>query len=241
MLLYIQFLISTCMHVPITQIDFCRINLFEEVEMNISLKQSDSCLDHSNLLYSFPSSARMLLANLMNFSLLTFVLHHQWHDMKARDHWRTQAISKRKPRQDRGLPFIWVSSMSTTPRYCCSVRSVDSGGSSMQGRSKPMHTPMQQLECVLDHISYSCGTQLQDYSDLPQDMMDTVFTRNLDCNEPIQRLYYSANFADICIHCSSESVRPWNGTEEFYPLCESCSEKSKIPNVKAQRKKTSTK
>ena len=68
-------------------------------------------------------------------------------------------------------------------------------------------------------------------------MMDTVFTRNLDCNEPIERLYYSAKFADICVHCSSESVSPWNDTKEFYPQCESCSEKTKIPNVKAQRKK----
>jgi len=40
---------------------------------------------------------------------------------------------------------------------------------------------------------------------------------------------------------ASESVSPWNDTEEFYPQCESCSEKSKIPNVKAQRKRTSTK
>ena len=108
-------------------------------------------------------------------------------------------------------------------------------------RKKLTHTQKQQLERVLDHISFSCGTQLQDYSDLPQDMMDTVFTRNLDCNEPVERLYYSAKFADICIHCSSESVSPWNDTEDFYPQCENCSEKSKIPNVKAQTKKTSTK
>ena len=99
-------------------------------------------------------------------------------------------------------------------------------------------TQRQQLERVLDHISFLCGMQLQDYSDLPQDMMDMVFTRNLDSNEPIERLYYSVKFADICIHCSSESVSPWNDTEEFYPQCESCSKKSKIPNVKkAQRKK----
>ena len=55
--------------------------------------------------------------------------------------------------------------------------------------------------------------------------------------EPVW-LYYSSKFADICVHCSSESVSPWNDTKEFYPQCESCSEKTKIPNVKAQRKKT---
>ena len=98
-------------------------------------------------------------------------------------------------------------------------------------KKKLTHTQKQQLERVLDHVSFSCGTQLQDYSDLPQDMMDMVFARNLNCNEPIERLYYSAKFADICVHCSSESVSPWNDSEEFYPQCEGCSEKSKIANT----------
>ena len=68
-------------------------------------------------------------------------------------------------------------------------------------------------------------------------MMDTVFTRSLNCNEPIERLYYWTKSLDICVHCSSESVSPWNDTEEFYPQCENCYEKSKIPNLKAQWKK----
>ena len=32
----------------------------------------------------------------------------------------------------------------------------------------------------------------------------------------------------------SESVSPWNDTEEFYPQCESCSERSKIANTKVE-------
>ena len=86
-------------------------------------------------------------------------------------------------------------------------------------------TQKQQLERVLNHVSFSCGTQLQDYSDLLQDMMDMVFARKLNCNEPIERLFYSAKFADICVHCSSESVSPWNDTEEFYPVWKSFREK----------------
>ena len=35
-------------------------------------------LGHSNLLFSFPSSARMLFSYRVNVSLLTFVLHYQW-------------------------------------------------------------------------------------------------------------------------------------------------------------------
>ena len=68
-------------------------------------------------------------------------------------------------------------------------------------------------------------------------MMDTVFTRSLNCNEPIERLYYWTKSLDICVHCSSESVSPWNDAEEFYSQCENCYEKSKIPNLKAQWKK----
>ena len=52
-----------------------------------------------------------------------------------------------------------------------------------------------------------------------------VFARKLNCNEPIERLFYSAKFADIYIHCSSQSVSPWNDTEEFYPVLKSFREK----------------
>ena len=95
---------------------------------------------------------------------------------------------KRKPRQDRGLPFypsvqhVNNTKMMVQCEECRQWRLI-------YARKKLTRTQKQQLERVLDHISFSCGTQLQDYSDLPQDMMDTVFTRNLDCNEPIERLY----------------------------------------------------
>ena len=83
---------------------------------------------------------------------------------------------KRKPRQDRGLPFspsvqhVSNTEMMLQCQECGQWRLI-------YAIKKLSCTQKQQLERVLDHISFSCGTQLQDYPDLPQDMMDTVFTR----------------------------------------------------------------
>ena len=146
---------------------------------------------------------------------------------------------QKKTKQDKGLPFspsvqhVHNTDMMLQCEECGQWRLIYS-------KKKLSRTQKQQLERVLDHVSYSCGTQLQDYSEFPQDMMDVVFTRHLFCNDPVERLYYSAKFADICLHCSSESVSPWADTEEFYPQSEGCSEETKIPNVKALRRKTST-
>ena len=49
-----------------------------------------------------------------------------------------------------------------------------------------------QLEQALDGLSFSCGAQLQD-ADIPEHLKDTVFIRQLSCEEPIEKLYYSTN------------------------------------------------
>ena len=48
---------------------------------------------------------------------------------------------------------------------------------------------------------------------------------------PVEKLYYSAKFEDICIHCSG-AVDPWSDMEPFYPQCKACDDKDKIPNTK---------
>lgn len=72
-----------------------------------------------------------------------------------------------------------------------------------------------QLEHSLSDLSFSCGAQLQD-ADIPAFLQDIVFVRQLICGEPIEKLYYAAKFADICIHCASP-VATWSDKEEFYP------------------------
>ncbi len=143
---------------------------------------------------------------------------------------------KKNPRQDKGLPFypsvqhVRNTEMMLQCEECGQWRLIYS-------RKKLTKIQKQQLERVLDHISFSCGAQLQDYTDLPVDLMDLVFARNLSCNDPVEKLYYSAKFADICVHCSGV-VDPWNDTEEFYPQCLNCSSKTKILNTKRQSTRT---
>lgn len=89
---------------------------------------------------------------------------------------------------------------------------------------------IRKLNVALSDLSFSCGADLQE-GDLPDELVGVVYAKKMFCNEPIEKLYYAANFNDICVHCAGE-VDPWSNTEEFYPQCEDCSEKERIPNAK---------
>ena len=92
-----------------------------------------------------------------------------------------------------------------------------------------------QLEQALYGLSFSCGAQLQD-ADIPEHLKDTVFVRQMSCEDPIEKLYYSAKFTDICVYCSAP-VAPWNDKEQYYPQCEGCGEKPLISNAKKSKAK----
>ena len=89
------------------------------------------------------------------------------------------------------------------------------------------------LQTSLDGMSFSCGAELQN-ANIPDEFKDTVFVRKIECSEPIEKLYYSAKFADICIHCACD-VPAWSDTEPYYPQCDGCEGKEHIPNAKALR------
>ena len=84
-----------------------------------------------------------------------------------------------------------------------------------------------EVEQGLNGLSFSCDAQLQD-SDLPDYLKEIVFVRKLACEDPVEKLYYSAKFEDICIHCSG-AVDPWSDTELFYPQCKACNDKLEWP------------
>ena len=84
----------------------------------------------------------------------------------------------------------------------------------------------QAMERVLDGLSFSCGSELQD-ADIPPDLKDVVYVKKLQCTEPVEKLYYSANLQDICIHCSEEMPES-EESQEYYPQCSNCS-KPRIP------------
>lgn len=74
---------------------------------------------------------------------------------------------------------------------------------------------------------FSCGSLLQD-AELPEGLQDVVFVRSMNCGEPIEALYYSANYADICIYCSADLPLTMSKNEHF-PQCDDCSLKPNIP------------
>ena len=90
----------------------------------------------------------------------------------------------------------------------------------------------QLLEHALDGLSFSCGSLLQE-ADLPQELQSVVHVRNLQCHDPVESLYYSADYEDICVYCSQEL--PSASRSEYFPQCEDCAEKPKINRKKAKK------
>ena len=89
---------------------------------------------------------------------------------------------------------------------------------------------IRKLRQTFEDLSFSCGAELQE-AGLPLELEDVVYVKKMYCNEPIEQLYYSANFDDICIYCAG-NFPPWSNTEDFFPQCEDCSDKSRIASVK---------
>ena len=79
------------------------------------------------------------------------------------------------------------------------------------------------LEVAVEDVSFSCGASLQDL-ELPG-RLDNVYTRELSCGEPIEKLYYSAKYSPICVYCACEvELVP----KDKYPQCNDCSDKPVI-------------
>ena len=57
------------------------------------------------------------------------------------------------------------------------------------------------LQSILEDISFTCSAQLQDL-DLPERLRG-VYSRELSCEEPIEKLYYGAKYKPIymCLLC----------------------------------------
>ena len=76
-----------------------------------------------------------------------------------------------------------------------------------------------ELEIKLNNFVFSCGANTYDL-DLSDELSNVRF-RDLRCEDPVEKLYYSMGYEPICIYCSAED--DLNITEKFYPVCASCS------------------
>ena len=48
---------------------------------------------------------------------------------------------------------------------------------------------------------------------------------------PIQKLYYSAGYEPICIHCGQEVTEDTDPTSKSYPQCGDCKDKAPITKI----------
>ena len=91
------------------------------------------------------------------------------------------------------------------------------------------------LESVLDGLSFSCGSPLQEADlDLPEQLQSVVSVRELQCGDPVEALYYSADYTDICVHCSSD-IEVNETLPEFFPQCTECAGKPTISRKKSKK------
>ena len=69
------------------------------------------------------------------------------------------------------------------------------------------------------HIYMWCDFELSD-------SLSEVCVRDLQCYDPLEKLYYSMNYEPICIHCCSEDNLV--SVQGCYPQCESCTHKEPV-------------
>ena len=78
---------------------------------------------------------------------------------------------------------------------------------------------------VIGDISYSCGATTEEIV-LP-DTLKSVGIRSHSCDDPIEKIYYSAYKEDpVCIHCGSThdlTLPDESCAHTFYPYCSSLS------------------
>lgn len=94
-------------------------------------------------------------------------------------------------------------------------------------RRKLKKNEVRKLNAALDGLRFSCGSLLQDL-DLEDDILSEVYVQDLQCIDPVEPLYYAAELQDICVHCCEE-IQNTSTPKEYYPQCEDCQVKEKIP------------
>jgi hypothetical protein len=74
----------------------------------------------------------------------------------------------------------------------------------------------EELEEALADFTFTCGAPLQELQLAGK--LAEVYVKDITCEDPIERLYYTAKCPPICVYCAAE----------HYPQCSGCSHK---PNI----------
>ena len=104
-------------------------------------------------------------------------------------------------------------------------------------QEKVTKAEMKKLNSALDGLSFSCGAPLKDL-ELDDSLSEVVYVQDLQCGDPVEPLYYAADFEDICVYCCEEVPSASSFAKEYYPQCAQCEEKEKIPRTLNKAKKS---
>ena len=85
------------------------------------------------------------------------------------------------------------------------------------------------LEEGLADVSFTRGAPLQDLQ-LPGRLAN-VYVRDISCEEPIERLYYTAKYPLICVYCANplDTNSNYPDSDGCFPQCGGCKDR---PNIK---------
>ena len=116
---------------------------------------------------------------------------------------------------------------------CSCVMNVVSGGFYIYSCNKLTDGEREKIQGSLSDVSFTCGAPIEDFdADLP------VYTRSLNCYEPIEKQYYSAGYEPIekqyysagyepiCVYCASTDKLKTN--TGYLPQCTDCAGKEEI-------------
>ena len=87
--------------------------------------------------------------------------------------------------------------------------------------SSVQHEPLQDL---VEGMSFSCVSPLQEL-DLLSDLVDELFIGDLNCSDPIELLYYSAEYNPVYVYCAKNE--PYS-SDKYYPQSKDCKNKPPI-------------
>lgn len=95
----------------------------------------------------------------------------------------------------------------------------------LYSRKKIVKAQRGKLQEIVEMLSYSCGSRLQDIQDTSAEVNQEVFVKAiLSCISPIEVPYYSSNYEDIC---RAESDLCAEDHTKLYPICQWCKESNR--------------
>ena len=99
----------------------------------------------------------------------------------------------------------------------------------LYSKQRLLASEREKLEEILNDFSFTCGAPLQDLE--MEGKLADVYTRNISCREPVEKLYYVAKYAAICVYCAEPMMGNMDAVQHYLPQCDVCKNKPPISNT----------